>query len=67
MTARCGDVLGPCFSSSVKSLESWSRKGSVEVCDSVEIVPTKSILLLSQISEMELKIEQVLFKIKCKK
>ena len=44
MTARCGDVLGPCFSSSVKSLESWSRKGSVEVCDSVEIVPTKSIL-----------------------
>ena len=44
MTARSGDTLGPCFSSSAKSLESWSRKGSVGACDSVEISPTKSIL-----------------------
>ena len=41
---RCGDILGPRFSSSAKSLESWSRKGSVGACDSVEILPAKSIM-----------------------
>ena len=30
ITARCGDILGPCSSSSAKSLESCSRKRSVE-------------------------------------
>ena len=44
ITARCGDMLGPCFSSSAKSLESWSRKESAGACASVEILPTKSIL-----------------------
>ena len=44
ITARCGEILGPCFSSSAKSLESWSRKGSAGACASVEILPTRSIL-----------------------
>ena len=44
ITARCGDILGPCSSSSAKSLESCSRKRSVETFDSVEILPTKSML-----------------------
>ena len=41
---RCGDILGPFFSSSAKYLEIWPRKGSVGTCDSVEILPNKSIL-----------------------
>ena len=44
ITARCGEILGPCFSSSAKSLESWSGKASAGACASVEILPTKSIL-----------------------
>ena len=44
ITARCGEILGPCFSSPAKSLESWSRKGSAGACASVEILPTRSIL-----------------------
>ena len=44
ITARCGDIFEPCFSSSAKSLESWSRTGSVGVYDLMEILPTKSIL-----------------------
>ena len=42
-TDRYGDKLRPCFWSSGKYLESWSRKGFVEACDSVEILLTKSI------------------------
>ena len=41
ITARCA---GPWLSSSVKSLFSWSRKGSIRAFDSVEILPAKSIL-----------------------
>ena len=44
ITARWGEILGPCFSSSTKSLESWSRKRSAGACASVGILPTKSIL-----------------------
>ena len=43
-TARCGDILEPCFSSNAKCLKEGFRNGSVCVCDSVEILPTKSIL-----------------------
>ena len=44
ITARCGDILGPCFSLTAKSLESYARNRSAETCDLVEILPTKSIL-----------------------
>ena len=44
ITDRCGDILGPCLSSSAKSLESWSRKSFVGGYDSVEIMLAKSIL-----------------------
>ena len=52
ITARCGDILGPCFSSSAKSLESWCRKESVGACDSVEILPfTNQIYFIWGISD----------------
>ena len=44
ITARCGDILGPWFSSSAKSIENWSKKGSVWAFDLVEILPDKSNL-----------------------
>ena len=44
ITARCGNISGPCVSSSAKSVESCCRKGSVGPCDSVEILLTKYIL-----------------------